>query len=346
MRMKKSLHVRGSSHRGTLSAVSLLLLGAGGLLLPIGQANAAERCSNVTYHLEYPDKINLVGKKIGDTIGNITTTFTGSCLKGVFTGGYVISVSSTLGYPDPGGQGPLGTGGYKVFDPTGSFSIQSGSFGNNTIRLTYAGMTASGWMDIKGSRVWPMILEKKIPGKTSIPIGQMYTNQGFYLIDWGVAFPLTNVIGTGNFGGSIELTYTPTCSASVNDVTFPGTPTPSAIAAGTVTPQTATVSVTCDDILPKYTVKVSSPNGTQGGATDGVIKSNNPTVGYRLSWKEGQVANAGSNIQLDSVLTPATLPTQSTFTLPISVKPVALVPQGSITAGPANSAVKIDLTFN
>jgi len=129
-------------------------------------------------------------------------------------------------------------------------------------------------------------------------------------------------------------------------VAFPGAPTASAIVAGTVTPQTATVTVSCDDILPKYTVKVSSPNGTQGNATDGVIKSNNASVGYRLSWKEGQVASAGSNIQLDSVLTPATQPTANTFKLPISVKPVALVPQADVTAGPANSAIRIDLAFN
>lgn len=58
------------------------------------------------------------------------------------------------------------------------------------------------------------------------------------------------------------------------------------------------------------------------------------------------MAAANTNIQLDTPLTPASAPSAGTFTLPINVRPVGLVSQSEIKAGPANSAIQVDLTFN
>lgn len=144
---------------------------------------------------------------------------------------------------------------------------------------------------------------------------------------------------------TLRLINRASCSASVNDVTFTSSPTARAISAGEVDPIAANIALTCNAVLPAYTIKVSSPSGTNGDSTNGVIKSENDTIGYSLTWGDNQVASG--DVQLDTTLTPATLPTQSSFQIPINVRPVSLVSSASqITSGPANSTINIELRFN
>lgn len=337
-------------HCNTSHRVLGLLMLAGGMFSG-NAAGALGECRNLVYNLSYTKDINLVGKKVGDTIGVITITGSGECWKSM-NGVFNVAVYSKAPEIQSISGDTNGSYGLDAYDKTGVISITNGSNGLYLMQLMVGNNSSApvGWVRMTTPVQQPIILRKKIVGKIDIPISQFYRNTDFYMRDYingGVfkAFPISGVTGTGDFGSNITLTYTPTCSASVDDVPFPGAPTASAIVARSVTPRTATVRVECDDILPKYTVKVSSPKGTHN-ASDGIIRSDNATVGYQLTWDNGQVAAAGSNVQLDSVLTPATLPSASTFTLPINVRPVGLVPQDDITAGQANSAIRVDLTFN
>lgn len=348
MKIARYLRAKGNAPRSMLSVLSLLLLGAGGMLLPVGEAKAAQ-CRNLVYDISIPvTEINLAGKNNGDELFLAKSNHVaGECYKDNTNGTTNYTIVSR--YP---------TANKTCADATGSAGfvwgeqdvIQGVCYGGGVTIGVLPLVSGTGWVSLPGPTSNPRFYlrdKSKLVGKTNIDMGKFFNPNNIYSeVDSRIPFIKETATLTGDANKTITLVYTPTCSASVNDVAFPGAPTASAIVAGTITPQTATVTVSCDDILPKYTVKVSSPNGTQGNATDGVIKSNNASVGYRLSWKEGQVASVGSNIQLDSVLTPATQPTTNTFNVPISVKPVALVPLANVTAGPANSAIKIDLTFN
>lgn len=343
MKIARYLRAKGNAPCSMLSVLSLLLLGVGGMLLPVGEARAAYCDGDLQYSLSGipSEEINVAGIRLGYQLPFIArlTHVAGLCKPGTQFG-LILRFSNAR---------PCTTinSSRQVLDSNGIIGFD-GCYMDQMIAAQLVAPGA-GWIAIPGSG-WAAYLHKKVIGRTTVKVSELINPTGPW---WSHTIENASRISSepsgkivGDINKTITLVYIPTCSASVNDVVFPGSPTASAIAAGTVTPQTATVNVSCNDILPKYTVKVSSPNGTQGNATDGVIKSNNASVGYRLSWKEGQVASVGSNIQLDSVLTPATQPTTNTFNVPISVKPVALVPLANVTAGPANSAIKIDLTFN
>ncbi|MEG0210543.1 hypothetical protein [Hafnia sp.] len=363
MNREKTLLVKGSAHCATLRVMSLLFLGVGGMLLPIGEARAIANCSSASVHVQIPEQINITGKSVGAFLGQVTVTnILGVCSKPLFIpypGGnehHLYAVMQPNRGPiascNAGGPGGLGVKPVTLYDASNSLSFSGISPCFGGLPLAHDGVKAGGNpVMLKPANSSPfknidIILNKSIVGSQDIDISNIFSQANavvYYGFGWNAhSTPPSFVFTTSR----IKLINNATCSASVNNVTFPGTLTSSAIVAGTVTPQTATVNVSCNDILPKYTVRVSSPHGTHGNARDGVIKSNNATIGYRLSWKEGQVATAGSNIQLDSVLTPKVLPVQNSFTLPISVRPLALVPQANVKAGSANSAIKIDLTFN
>lgn len=329
------------SRKQRMLSINLLTLSLGLSLFSINAL--AANCRNLAYNVDIDipgDEINVSGKKIGDVLFNSTVTrISGECSNVSAYNGYNLWSGGTGLNSQPG---DLNAG--IQWDSSGVIRTFS-RYGRTILAAKNDTPHQGSWLVIPPSNSY-FYLRSKPVGRMTINLGEFYHAPFTSTIRTSSNFENESLMLTGNYNRTISVIYTPSCSASVNDVVFPGSPTASAIVAGTVTPQTATVNVSCNDILPKYTVKVSSPNGTQGNATDGVIKSNNASVGYRLSWKEGQVASVGSNIQLDSVLTPATQPTTNTFNLPISVKPVALVPLANVTAGPASSAIKIDLTFN
>lgn len=176
---------------------------------------------------------------------------------------------------------------------------------------------------------------------------RLYTTWGTY--EWRPK-PVMARVSSGN-ANKLVLTYTPTCSANVNNVVFPGTPSPVEISNGTVDPQQAKVQIKCNDILPKYSITINSLYGIHN-KNDGVIKSTNSTVGYRLTWGDN-LLNSGltekGNIKL---LTPLMLgaglrPVGNDFNIPVDITPVSLATAGKdVIPGPANAAMLIYLTFN
>ncbi|EKG5019305.1 hypothetical protein U8296_004465 [Salmonella enterica] len=338
------------SRKAPLNILRVLALGIWSTLLPMGESLAA-RCSGVAINFNVPDEINIVGKKVGDVIldfKNITSV-SGSCTKEntSITGGQYIYLADRIKQPAPSGGWCGSDSGFSEVSSDGVVSIfNSWTCSQSLIYYGYLPNLSQGAGGALTSYNHSQLrLNKKVPGR--ITFNPFFFMRNDFVSQIG-GYPNTLQSESVAVSGikNITLVYTPTCSASVDDVTFPGTPAARAIAAGTVTPRTAAVRVTCDDILPKYTIKVSSPKGTHGNPADGVIRSDNATVGYRLTWDKDQVAAANSNVQLNSVLTPVNTPSTSTFTLPINVRPVGLVSLDNIEAGPASSAIQIDLTFN
>lgn len=183
---------------------------------------------------------------------------------------------------------------------------------------------------------------------TSITKGftNLYTTWGNY--DWRQK-PLMALVNSTN-ANKLVLRYTPACSATVNNVVFPGTPSSSSISNGTISPQQAEVKIQCNDILPKYSVTIDSPHGIHN--KDGIIKSTNDSVGYRLTWGNN-LSNSGlvakGNVQLSKPLEleAGARPHGNNFSIPVDITPVSLTSAGKdIIPGPANSELLITLKFN
>ncbi|EME7695730.1 hypothetical protein VZ957_004538 [Salmonella enterica] len=183
---------------------------------------------------------------------------------------------------------------------------------------------------------------KKIINLDSITNGfqNISTTWGEYA--WNLKPTAANV---SNYARQLILTYTPTCSASVNNVAF-GSRTVNELNSGIK--MQANVNISCNDILPTYSIKVSS----DVGATNNILKSDNSTVGYSLTW--GNTSEAGLSVSnqpvvLDRVITLpyGRRPSRQSFDIPLIIAPVSTaLPGADITPGPANSRINIELKFN
>ncbi|EAR9301724.1 hypothetical protein KHA76_003628 [Salmonella enterica subsp. houtenae serovar 44:z36,[z38]:-] len=327
----------------------LVLFTLWGLLLP--KESPAARCTGVTVHFNIPDEISITGKKVGDIILDFEkiTTISGSCKKEntSITEGQYLYLVDRIKQPTPPGNWCGDDSVFSEISPDGIVRLlDQPSCGQSLIYYGLFRNLAQG----AGGVLSPfnhnkLLLNKKIPGRTKInPL--FFIRNDFVSLIGGYPDSLQSEFVAISGVKDIDLVYTPSCSARLENVVFPEQ-TSSAIQSGTVTPQQASINVSCDDILPKYTVKISSPRGIPDDKTptDGIIKSDNPSVGYRLTWGDNQVGTG--NVALNSALTPARLPSTSNFSLPIDIRPVSLVPKvEDIISGPSGSSIQVDLTFN
>ncbi|EKS6154157.1 hypothetical protein QCB07_002272 [Salmonella enterica] len=160
---------------------------------------------------------------------------------------------------------------------------------------------------------------------------------------WSLKPVAANVV---NHARELILTYTPTCSASVNNVDF-GIRTVDELNNGVR--MQANVNISCNDILPAYSIKISSDVGM---SKNGIINSENSTLGYRLTW--GDLTDAGLSVSnqpviLDSVVTliNGRRPSTESFNIPLNIEPVSIASSGvDISPGSANSRINIELKFN
>lgn len=196
----------------------------------------------------------------------------------------------------------------------------------------------------------PFVLKSKnFIGKKVIQINQitngfarLYSTWGAYT--WNLKATPGNV---WNEAQELVLSYTPTCSASVNNVDF-GSRTVDEIKKGME--ETVNIEISCNDILPKYSINISS----DFGGSNSTINSGNSTLGYQLTW--GDLSKSG--LSADKNNTPVILgmsvspdngkrPGDSSFNIPLLIKPVPL--RGSfadILPGRADSRININLQFN
>ncbi|ECN9266962.1 fimbrial protein [Salmonella enterica subsp. enterica serovar Typhimurium] len=302
-------------------------------------------CSNLGFSLKVkpvvsatPDnKIEVAGVPLNSVIAYLEPEdVTGICDTGFSTN------------PSPGDIPPgLGFVAYRATNCNGGLSYDNGRnismFCLNSMNalLEYDG-------DFGSSPVRPVAenrktnhitLQKKTPGVTVVDLtsltnnfSDIYSTWGSY--DWNIK---KETFTLRTFPSTLTLIYTPTCSAEVNDVEF-GTLSPLQIKDNSVAAQKANINISCNDILPKYSVSFSSPNGVMPDKT--TIQSDNPTIGYRLFW--GDKGSMGT-IKLEEVHEKNT--NSQNVTIPVDITPVSLT-SGNITPGKANSAIIINLKFN
>lgn len=150
----------------------------------------------------------------------------------------------------------------------------------------------------------------------------------------------------GDLTSNIYMTVNmPTCTTSVNDPNF-NSVNQHDIENGSVTTKTINIILTCSGLLTSYTIKLSSSKGIYGQNDDGIIKGDNSTVGYHLTWADATVSNKSSSVNLNTTLTPNTPPSTESFNIPINIKPVAISASGKVSSGPANSSLNVSLLFN
>lgn len=143
---------------------------------------------------------------------------------------------------------------------------------------------------------------------------------------------------------SMTLVNNASCAVSVNDVAF-GNQTATDVKANAIASKTINVAFTCNGVLPAYTLSLSGRDGANN-ATNGVINVNeNSSIGYQFTWGNSTVKPVNSAVVVDGLaITPNTKPTTNSFTIPITVKPVALSTQA--LPGLANTALTINVKLN
>lgn len=318
-----------------------------GCLLSTGKVYAA-RCSNVNVEfLNVPDEINLVGKEVGDVIYSFEHAVSGTCTKGGAAqsqGQFLYFINRFKPIPPSVWCTDNVPGSYaRYVDPTGYVEFSStqqdclghayylGLFANTNINVT--GPLTTTPLSIRGA----LTLKKKVIGRVTLDPFFFWPTDFVSMLG---GYPETLQNEMANVTGikrSMTLVYTPACSASVNDVDFGNAVSMDSIQNASLS-QTATVYISCEDILPAYTIKLSSPEGVYDNQT---IKSVNTTVGYRLSFENN------ANLELNNELLNVVVPSAPIFEIPIVVQPVSLVGNaGNIQPGSANSSISIELKFN
>lgn len=305
----------------------------------VSAAFPARHC-NGNISLTGPTDINITGKNVGDTLGDINVNVNVSCDKQEWDEQYLYLGTNVGVFPN-GEAHAIKL--HAETDQTGSvlvsqtsptaygFTLASdyifGGGNGHRLQITYHPITIT--------------LKNKKPGVTIVDFGSMFKKlYSFY--GWSYFWEPSNV--TLSIPAPLKITYVASCKASLENIAFPGSPTASDIIKG-VSPQKGNIRIDCDGALPSYTIKISSPKGSHGSPINGIINSDNTTVGYQLTWADNQISTG--NVQLDSILRPTRLPTNASFVIPINVRPVSLVNNiKDIISGPANSTLRVDLKFN
>ncbi|EBY6938988.1 hypothetical protein E2D26_23405 [Salmonella enterica subsp. enterica serovar Richmond] len=327
--------------------VKLMLLIAGGTFLYSKETFAhdpEQGCSNLGFSLSVVPTVNTTNGRIevaGIPPGSVIAKLVPENVAGVCDTGY--STNPGVGDIPPG----LGFIVYRsnncnagnAFDKDGNISMFCLAGENTNAVLQYDGNNGPANVQPVDKATNAIILWKKKPGLTVIPLASMADFSKFYstwgAYDWNMK---EEFLSRAVIPPTITLVYTPTCSAEVNDIAF-GTLSPSEIKENRVSPLRATVNVRCNDILPKYTVTFSSPRGVLGDKT--TILSDNASIGFQLSWINGSVQE---NIKLDHPYERSTISEE--FSIPVDVVPVPLPSAGKINPGRADSALTINLKFS
>lgn len=192
---------------------------------------------------------------------------------------------------------------------------------------------------------WPGVTEISITELLGAVNGNIWTSYNRF--DWHNGYESNAKVTYGR--GSIKLIYRPTCTISVNDVSF-GTLTVDEISQGNKSGE-AIVEVSCNDILLNYDIKISS-NYKSALAGKGIISSNNETIEYQLNWGDltgsglDGYSNSGINLDATYSLRVNDSPAANRFLIPIKVTPTPnTAPGGDIKPGEANSDIVIQMTF-
>lgn len=344
------------------------LIALWGLLTSFG-ASAAGRCTGLSLTYKFPESIDVTNMKVGDKLYGIGTpdfrgSFSGTCRRE--RGGGTAATGSTLNqyiylvdkYGNPPATGcavnkspqiRMSKDGYLQF-------ISEGNCFNSMWRLLWSAShreATSGQYPFEGAvggndgrDAGTIYLAKKIPpGKTVVNPSFFFTKNFYSQVgEYTTGLALQKELVAFSAPTSMTLINNASCAVSVNDVTF-GDQTVPTVKTNSVESKTINIDFTCNAVLPAYTLSISGRDGANN-ATNGVINvKNNSSVGYQFTWGNNTVKPVNSAVTVNGIaITPNTKPTTNSFTIPITVKPVALSTQP--IPGLANTALTINVKLN
>lgn len=325
------------------------------ILLVSFDASAA-RCRNISLKYNFPAQIDITNKKVGDqlyTFGNpgVPLVIAGQCLRatsgaGNTTGNFIYIVdkfgASPNSCPHSGTIDKNSSDGILRFRSTGSCNNTAW-----TMVLDYK-TSGSGYTNLSGAGGGTdsgiVYLQKKpAPGKTVVNPTFMLT-RNFYSRIGDNSLTLQKETVALSAPTSMTLINNASCAVSVNDVAF-GNQTATDVKANAISGKTINVAFTCNGVLPAYTLSFSGRDGANN-ANSGIINvKDNSSVGYQFTWGNSTVKPVNSAVVVNgTAITPNAKPTTNNFTIPITVKPVALSTQP--IPGLANTALTINVKLN
>ena len=325
------------------------------LALLISFETSAARCRNVSLKYNFPSQIDITNKKVGDqlyTFGNpgVPLVTAGQCLRatsgaGNTNGNFIYIVDKFGASPSTCPRGTVdknSSDGILRFRSTGSC--------NNTVWLLVADFktSGSGYTNLSGpgggTDSGIVYLQKKpAPGKTTVNPTFMLT-RNFYSRIGENSLTLQKETVALSAPTSMILINNASCAVSVNDVAF-GNQTATDVKANAIAGKTINVAFTCNGVLPAYTLSFSGRDGANN-ANSGIINvKDNSSVGYQFTWGNSTVKPVNSAVIVNgAAIAPNSKPTTNNFTVPITVKPVALSTQP--IPGLANTALTINVKLN
>lgn len=317
---------------------------------------SAARCRNLSLKYNFPAQIDITNKKVGDqlyTFGNpgVPLVVSGQCLRATSgtgnTNGNYIYIVDKFGTapsvcPNGGTVDKNSSDGILRFRSTGSCSNSSW-----ILVLDYK-TTGSGYTNLVGAGGGTdsgvVYLQKKPPpGKTVVNPTYMLKRNFYSRIG---QYSTTEQKESVAFSAptSMTLVNNTSCAVTVNDVAF-GDQTATDVKANAIAGKTINVAFTCNGLLPAYTLSFSGRDGANN-ANSGIINvKDNSSVGYQFTWGNSTVKPVNSAVVVNgAAITPNSKPTANNFTIPITVKPVALSTQP--IPGLANTALTINVKLN
>lgn len=338
------------------------------ILLVSFDASAA-RCTGLNLTYTFPASIDVTNMSVGQKLYGIGTpgfqgSFSGTCKRE--KGGGTPATGSTIneyiyladkfGNPPSSGcavnkthQTRISPDGYLRFESEGNcfnsmwrLLWSASSMGATSGQYPFQG--ASGGND--GRDAGSIYLVKKIPpGKTIVNPSFFFTKNFYSQVgEYTTGLALQKESVAFSAPTSMILINNASCAVSVNDVAF-GDQTATSVQSNAIASKTININFTCNAVLPAYTLSLSGRDGANN-ATNGVINvKENSSIGYQFTWGNSTIKPVNSAVVVDGLaITPNTKPTTNSFTIPITVKPVALSTQA--LPGLANTALTINVKLN
>ncbi|MGJ3355900.1 MULTISPECIES: fimbrial protein [Providencia] len=316
---------------------------------------SAARCRNVSLKYNFPAQIDITSKNVGDQLYTFGVpgspiSFTGECLRA--TSGAGNTNGDFIYIVDKFGASPA-TCPKSTTDknsPDGYLRYRSTASCNNTAWLLLADYkkVGAGYTALAGPGGGTdsgivYLAKKPPPGKITVNPTYMLTRNFYSRIG-----EYSNTLQKETVGFSAPTSMTlinnASCAVSVNDVAF-GNQTATDVKANVIAGKTINVAFTCNGVLPAYTLSFSGRDGANN-ANSGIINvKDNSSVGYQFTWGNNTVKPVNSAVVVNGVaISPNTKPTTNSFTIPITVKPVALSTQP--IPGLVNTALTINVKLN
>lgn len=338
--------------------LSILLFVFSTMFIFEDNAEAASRCKNgVTITYSIPESIEFTYEDFNDLSRVLytlrPTSIIGECKKsGKYSSEYLYIVNQ-LSRPatDCGNNkehivvnDPENLLKYEVNSCSGIIALSQDNSTNASSVTPSVWSENMGITDSTGMGV--RLIKPPKPGVTLVNPGFMFSGN-YYSILGGYKSTLEKENVTIIMPNQLKLVYKATCRASVHDIDFETQHAETILEFSEGIEKIININLNCHETLPSYTITIIPDNGVADESIGTIKTIDNPTIGYRLTWDNNEVAKAGSAVSFGKPIIPRKRPSSPYFSIPIKVNPIAFVKSyNEVQTGPATATITIKLTYN